>query len=123
MGKATGSADQFRAEWAARDYDKHIRDADSGLRALPPLITHAERRVAELTRSAVLPARVPDLALLDEVPRTLATTGARLRLAESLVSLGNLQRQLRGTTAVMEQRRVQADKKRRAALRAAYNQL
>ncbi|GAA3922321.1 hypothetical protein Aau02nite_32960 [Amorphoplanes auranticolor] len=66
---------------------------------------------------------MPDLALLDEVPRTLANTGARLGLAEGLVPLGNLQRQLRGTTAALEQRRAQADQKRRAALRAAYHQL
>jgi hypothetical protein len=66
---------------------------------------------------------MPDLTLLDRVPQTLANAGARLRLAESLVPLGKLQRQLRGATAVMEQRRVQADKKRRTALRAAYHQL
>jgi hypothetical protein len=123
LGKTTGSADQFRAEWSARNYDNHIRDAATGMRALPRQIAYAERRVAELTGTTVPAARMPDLALLDEVPRTLASAGARLRLAESLVPLGALQRQLRATTEVIEQRRKQADKKRHAALRAAYSHL
>jgi hypothetical protein len=123
MGKTMGSADQFRSEWSARDYDNHIRDAATGLRALPAQIAYAERRVTELTGTTVPPARTPDLALLDEVPRTLASVGARLRLAESRVPLGALQRQLRATTEVIEQRRRLADKKRQAALRAAYSHL
>ena len=66
---------------------------------------------------------MPDLALLDEVPRTLGSAGARLRLAESLVPLGARQRQLRATTEVIGQRRKQADQRRHAALRAAYSRL
>ncbi|MEU8228655.1 hypothetical protein AB0C12_03515 [Actinoplanes sp. NPDC048967] len=123
MGKATGSTDQFRAEWAARGYDNHIRDAVTGLRALPDQVLRIEHRVAELTRTTVRPVRMPDPALVDEVPPTLASAGARLRLAEGLVPLGSLQRQLRATTGLIEQRRAQADKKRQAALRAAYSRL
>ncbi|MGW4943621.1 hypothetical protein ACWEOZ_18760 [Actinoplanes sp. NPDC004185] len=123
MGRTTGSADQFRAEWSAREYDNHIRDAAAGLRALPDQIAYAERRVAELTGTTVPAARTPDLALLDEVPRTLGSAGARLGLAESLVPLGALQRQLRATTEVIEQRRKRADQRRHAALRAAYSRL
>jgi hypothetical protein len=123
MGKPTGSADQFRAEWAARQYDSHIRDADRAVRALPDQIAHAERTVGALTHTTVPPARMPDLTLLDLAPRTLADTAARLRIAESLAGLGRLQRQLLATTEEVRQRRGLAEAKRHAALREAYSRM
>jgi hypothetical protein len=121
MGKGVGGSEQFQADQAARQFDDHIRAAESAMAVLPEQIAEIEGWVEALIRGTLPPVPVPDPALFDRLARDLSNTGARLRLAHSLGVLRTLQSQVRATTTAVRQRQDLADRKRRAALRAAYS--
>jgi hypothetical protein len=123
MGKTVNPAAQFQADLAAQRYGDHMRRAGNGIKALPEHIAETERRASVLIRAALPPVPIPDLTGFDALPRTLGNTGARLRIAYSIGLLRTLEAQVLGVTAVLRRRQDLADRKRRAALRAAYDRL
>jgi hypothetical protein len=122
MAKGTGPAEQHQADLAAQRYDDHMREAGTAIAAFPARLTEIEGWVEALIRRTLPPLPMPDLRLFDELPRHLQNNSARLRLAQSLGMLRTLRSQVHTTTVAIRQRQELAEKKRRAALRAAYHE-